>query len=128
MRRSKFSDDEILHLLDEAGRGVPIDEISRAAKVSLRTFYRWRRRFGGLTAPAVEQLKQLEKENSHLRALVRELSAPVNAKPPIGSTVQTVRNPSYVGANGKAGASSAQLSNRSTATLAGRFAASRVLF
>lgn len=74
MRRSQFTESEILHLIQEANAGVPVDEICRTAQVSLRTFYRWRRRFGGLSAPAVMQMKELEAENRRLRALVSNLS------------------------------------------------------
>ena len=55
MRRSRFTENEILHLLYEASAGVSVTEICSTAGVSLRTFYRWRRRFGGLNAPAVMQ-------------------------------------------------------------------------
>jgi len=74
MRRSQFTESEIIHLIEEADAGVPVDEICRTAQVSLRTFYRWRRRFGGLSAPAVLQMKELEAENRRLRALVSNLS------------------------------------------------------
>jgi putative transposase len=73
MRRSQFTDNEILHLLYEASAGVPVAEICRTAGVSLRTFYRWRRRFGGLNAPAVMQMKELAAENLRLRGLVSNL-------------------------------------------------------
>ncbi|WP_162375602.1 transposase [Ancylobacter sp. TS-1] len=74
MRRSQFTESEIFHLIQEADSGVPVDEICRTAQVSLRTFYRWRRRFGGLSQPAVMQMKELEAENRRLRALVSNLS------------------------------------------------------
>jgi putative transposase len=73
MRRSQFTENEILHLLYEASAGVPVTEICRTAGVSLRTFYRWRRRFGGLNAPAVMQMKELAAENLRLRGLVSNL-------------------------------------------------------
>ncbi len=73
MRRSQFTESEILHLLYEASAGVSVAEICRTARVSLRTFYRWRRRFGGLNAPAVMQMKGLAAENTRLRGLVSNL-------------------------------------------------------
>ena len=73
MRRSQFTESEILHLLSEANAGVSVAEICRTAGVSLRTFYRWRRRFGGLNAPAVMQMKELAAENARLRGLVSNL-------------------------------------------------------
>jgi putative transposase len=73
MRRSQFTETEILHLLYEASTGVSVAEICSTAGVSLRTFYRWRRRFGGLNAPAVMQMKELAAENIRLRGLVSNL-------------------------------------------------------
>lgn len=81
MRRSQFTDSEIIHLIQEADAGVPVGEICRTAQVSLRTFYRWRRRFGGLSAPAALQMKELEAENRRLRALLGHL-AERRAAPP----------------------------------------------
>lgn len=74
MRHSQFTDREIAHLLLEAQSGVPIAEICRTSHVSLRTFYRWKRRFGGLQPHAVLQMKELEIENRRLRALVGSLT------------------------------------------------------
>ncbi|SDS56806.1 transposase [Bradyrhizobium canariense] len=73
MRRSRFTENEILHLLYEASAGVSVAEICSTAGVSLRTFYRWRRRFGGLNAPAVVKMKELAAENMRLRGLVSNL-------------------------------------------------------
>jgi putative transposase len=73
MRRSRFTESEILHLLYEAGAGVPVAEICETAGVSLRTFYRWRRSFGGLNNTDVLKMKELEFENARLRGLVRNL-------------------------------------------------------
>src|SRR5262249_22969587 len=73
MRRSRFTESEILHLLYEAGAGVPVAEICDTAGVSLRTFYRWKRSFGGLNNADVLKMKELEFENARLRGLVRNL-------------------------------------------------------
>jgi putative transposase len=73
MRRSQFTDNEILQLLGEASAGVPVMEICRASGVTRRTFYRWRRRLGGLDVPAVRQMKELATENLRLRGLVNNL-------------------------------------------------------
>lgn len=74
MRRARFIDTEIIHFIADADAGVPVEEVCRTAQVSLRTFYRWRRRFGGLSAPAVMQMKEMEAENHRLRALVDNLT------------------------------------------------------
>lgn len=73
MRRSRFTESEILHLLYEAGAGVPVAEICDTTGVSLRTFYRWKRSFGGLSTTDVPKIKELEFENARLRGLVHNL-------------------------------------------------------
>ena len=74
MRRSLHTEHEILFLLCEADAGIPIAEICSTAGVSLRTFYRWRKRYGGLTTSALRHLRELEIENQRLRSLVTKLA------------------------------------------------------
>jgi putative transposase len=73
MRRSRFTDNEIIHLLAEASSGVSIAEICKAAGITERTFYRWRRTLGGLDVHAVQQMNELKSENLRLRGLVSNL-------------------------------------------------------
>ena len=114
MRRSRFTDEEIAHLLDEARRGVPIERLCRDANISLRTFYRWRRRLGDLTLPSVRNLARLEEENRRLRRKLEELAQPGRGA---GATPRA--------AQAQAASSPFALSARSTATLAGRFSMPR---
>ncbi|MBO4221741.1 MULTISPECIES: transposase [Bradyrhizobium] len=74
MRRSQHTEHEILFLLEEADAGISIAEICSTARVSLRTFYRWRKRYGGLTSPALRHLRELEIENQRLRTMLDKLS------------------------------------------------------
>jgi putative transposase len=89
MRRSRFTENEILQLLGEASAGVSVADICKAAAITPRTFYRWRRRFGGLNVPAVRQMKELVSENVRLRGLVNNLferlrtSEPSSDAPPL---------------------------------------------
>lgn len=73
MRRSNHTDAEIIALLHEAEAGVSIEAICASAYVSTRTFYRWRKQFGGLVPDAIRRLRTLEQENQHLRMLVGRL-------------------------------------------------------
>lgn len=73
MRRSQHSDEEIAVLLREAEEGVSIGAICEAAHISLRTFYRWRKKFGGLEPAAVKRLRSLERENQQLRLMIAQL-------------------------------------------------------
>jgi putative transposase len=74
MRRSQHTEHEILFLLEEADAGISIAEICSTARISLRTFYRWRKRYGGLTSPALLHLRELEIENQRLRTMLDTLS------------------------------------------------------
>ena len=74
MRPLQHPEGVILHLLHEANAGLSIGEICSTAGISPRTFYRWRKRYGGLTLPAVLEMKDLHLENVRLRALVAHLS------------------------------------------------------
>lgn len=88
VRRSQHTDGEILFLLAEADNGIPIETICHTAGVSLRTFYRWRRQFGGLQDRAVLRLRTLEEENRTLRRRLQQLApegapaAPAKTEPP----------------------------------------------
>lgn len=73
MRRSQHTDEEIAFLLREATEGVPIGAICASARVSLGTFYRWRRRLGGLSPAGVLRLGRVERENALLRAEILRL-------------------------------------------------------
>lgn len=73
MRRSQHTDEEVAFLLKEAADGVSIAEICAAAHVSVGTFYRWRRRLGGLAPAGVERLGRIERENAILRSEVLRL-------------------------------------------------------
>ena len=74
MRKSRFSDEQIVYALKQAELGVPIAEVCRKYGVSEQTFYRWRARFGGLTPSEVQRLRELEQENQRLKGLVADLS------------------------------------------------------
>ncbi|UGY17490.1 transposase [Bradyrhizobium septentrionale] len=93
MRRSQFTENEIRHLLYEANTGVSVAEICTTSGISLRTFYRWRRRYGGLDHPAVLDMRGLAVENVRLRNVIDNLSACLKATPAgeiaSGSTPQT---------------------------------------
>lgn len=71
MKRPRHSDDEILTLLEEAKRGIPIEAICETAHISERTFYRWKRRLDGVSPKGLEHIARLEREVARLK---RQLS------------------------------------------------------
>jgi len=91
MRHSQHTDTEILYLLHEAEAGISIPEICRTAHISERTFYRWRKRYGSLTPPALLAMKELQSENRRLRTLLSRLSE--SADTTVRTTSETPRAP-----------------------------------
>jgi len=74
MRRRRFSEEQILRMLKEAERGRPVAEVIRTHGVSKESFYRWKRKYGGMKLDEMKRLRQLEDENRRLKKLVADLS------------------------------------------------------
>ena len=75
MRRSKFMEEQIVYALKQAELGVPVLDVCRKYGVSEQTFYRWRKKYGGLETGELRRLKQLEDdENRKLKQLMADLS------------------------------------------------------
>ena len=74
MRKSRFTDEQIAMALRQAEVGTSVEEICRKLGVSQATFYRWKRKFGGLGASEHRELRQLREENRKLKGLVADLS------------------------------------------------------
>ena len=66
MKRSRFSEQQIAFILHQAQEGVAVEEVCRKAGISLQTYYRWRKKYGGLMPSEIKQLKLLEEENVRL--------------------------------------------------------------
>jgi putative transposase len=74
MRRSRFSEEQIAMALRQAEAGTPVAEICRKLEISETTFFRWKKKFGGLGVSELRELKQLRDENRKLKGLVADLS------------------------------------------------------
>jgi putative transposase len=74
MKRSKFSEQQIAFILRQAEEGTSVEEVCRKAGVSVQTYYRWRKKYGGLMPSEMKRLKQLEEENGRLKRIVADLS------------------------------------------------------
>jgi len=74
MRKSRFTESQIVALLREGESGVSIPELIRKAGISRATHFLWRRKYGGATVAELRRLKELEAENARLKRLYAEMA------------------------------------------------------
>ena len=77
MKRTRFTDEQIVGVLHEASGAGSIREVCRKHGITETTFYRWRAKYGGMQKAEVRRLKLLEDENRRLKRLVADLSLDV---------------------------------------------------
>ena len=74
MRQSRFSEEQIVSILNQAENGITTADLTRKLGISEATFYRWKKKFSGMGVAELHRLKQLEQENGKLKGLVADLS------------------------------------------------------
>jgi putative transposase len=80
MKAGEFSEEQIIGLLQEAEKGEKsIGSLCREAGVTETTFYRWRRKYGGMSVSDASRLKELERENARLKRLLAERDLEIDA-------------------------------------------------
>ena len=69
MKKSKFSDSQIMAILKQSESGIPVPELCREHGMSSATFYKWRAKYGGMDASLMARMKELEEENRRLKKM-----------------------------------------------------------
>ena len=72
MKKSRYSDSQIINILNQAEAGTPVAELCRVHGMSDATFYKWRAKFGGMDVSMMARLKELEEENRRLKKMYAE--------------------------------------------------------
>ena len=72
MRKSRFSDSQIMAILKQAQSGVPVADLCREHGMSSGLFYQWRSKYGGMDTSMMKRLKELEAENARLKKMYAE--------------------------------------------------------
>lgn len=79
MRKSRFSEEQIIAFIKQAEAGLPIKDLCRKGGFSDATFYKWRTKYGGMDVPYARRLRELEAENNKLKKLLAEAHLDIHA-------------------------------------------------
>jgi len=74
MKKSRFSEPQIMSILRQAEGGMSVPELCRVHGMSTALFYRWRAKYGGMDSSMIAQMKALEDENRRLKKMYAEMS------------------------------------------------------
>lgn len=74
MRKSRFSESQVVRILHEVDNGRATADVCREYGISTATFYNWKRKFGGMTVSDLKRLRELEEENRKLKHMYATLS------------------------------------------------------
>jgi len=79
MRKSRFTEEQIIAALKEHAAGTPANELGRRLGVGVETLYRWKRKYGGMEVSEARRLRTLEDENRRLKRIVADQALDITA-------------------------------------------------
>ena len=79
MKKSRFTEHQIIGILKEVEKGMTVAEVCRRHEVSQSSYFKWKSKYGGMEAADIRRLKELEAENSKLKRMYADLSLECHA-------------------------------------------------
>lgn len=74
MKKSRFTETQIVSILKQSDAGVPVKDVCRQAGISVASYYQWKSKYGGMEASDLKRVKELEVENGRLKRMYAELA------------------------------------------------------
>jgi putative transposase len=74
MKKSRFSEQQIINILKEADAGVKVQDLCRQHGISNATYYKWKSKYGGMEASDIKRLREIEAENGKLKRMFADLA------------------------------------------------------
>ena len=79
MKKSQFSETQIVSILSEADAGMKVQDLCRKYGISPATYYKWKSKYGGLSVSELKRIKELEAENAKLKRMYAEQSLEIDS-------------------------------------------------
>lgn len=74
MKKSRFTETQIVSVLKEADAGMKVEELCRQYGISSATYYNWKKKYGGMDVSEIKRLKELEEENAKLKRMYADMA------------------------------------------------------
>lgn len=79
MKKSRFTETQIVNILQQYGEGKKVSELCREYGISEQTIYNWKAKYGGMDVNELKRVKELEDENSRLKRIVADMTLQIDA-------------------------------------------------